>query len=49
MLLHVKRILRKAMRMENRSKVLVGDLNTDFERISMNRDVFQSILLEHRG
>ena len=37
------------MRIQKTSKVLVGDLNTDFEKLTVNREVFQNILLENRG
>ena len=49
MLLQVKNILRKAMQRETKNKILVGDLNTDFEKITLNREVFQNLLLENRG
>ena len=49
MLIQVRNILRQAMKRENPNKIIVGDLNTDFERITLNREVFQNILLEHRG
>ena len=49
MMLQVRGILRKAMKRANRSKIMVGDLNTDFEKVSLNREVFQNLLLEHRG
>ena len=37
------------MKLSKPSKVLVGDLNTDFEKHTVNREVFQNLLLENRG
>ena len=46
---HVSGILKKAMKMETRNKVVVGDLNTDFGKNTVNKEVFEHLLLENRG
>ena len=49
MLVQVRNVHRQAMKRDHPNKIIVGDLNTDFEKTSLNREVFQSLLLEHRG
>ena len=45
----VQGILIRAMQHPSRNKIMVGDLNTDFCKVSLNREVFQDLLMENRG